>query len=68
MSDRDKSMDEINSANEQADYYLNEIIEGLIPEIDELRPALRSEIKFRLAGAFYNGVDWYREQLEGEKA
>lgn len=59
--ERDKSKEEIEAANAQADYHLNEIIEGLIPEVDEFCESLRQEIRRRLVDAFYNGVDWKLE-------
>lgn len=66
MSD-DKSKEEIEAANEQADYHLNEMIEGMIAGVDELRDSLRQEIRRRLVDAFYNGVDWQIETCDNKE-
>lgn len=59
--ERERTKEEIDAAHELADYHMTEIIEGLIPEVDELRDSLRSEIRRRLVDAFLEGILW-REQ------
>lgn len=56
MSEREYSKAEIDAANELANYHLNELVEGLIPDVEELSDSLREDIRRRLIQMFYDGL------------
>lgn len=61
----DHSKEEIYAACANADYHVTEIIEGLIPKVEELSQGLRDDIRRRLVDSFYEGVNYQMDIQTG---
>lgn len=55
---RDYTKEERDAACTNADYHIQEIVEGLIPEVENLTQAMRDDIRQRLISSFYEGLEF----------